>query len=396
MRSGANRLTDESCSKLINWSGFEPQNALWRSARMRIGVPKEIKTLEFRVGATPGLVQRLVREGHEVFVEAGAAAGIGLADSAYAQLGAAILPDAEAVFEAADLIVKVKEPQPAEIARLQPRHILFTYLHLAADPHQARGLMASGCTAIAYETVTDRFGRLPLLAPMSQVAGRMAVDAGAYHLLRPHGGRGVLLGGAPGVPAAKVVILGGGVSGKHAAEMAIGHRADVTLFDISAQRLETLDDQFGGQLKTAFSTHDAVAELLPTADLVIGCVLIPGAAAPKLVSRADVERMREGSVLVDVAIDQGGCFETSRPTTHAEPTFAVDGVIHYCVANMPGAVPRTSTLALTNATLPYVSTLAAKGVDQALAEDTGFAEGLNVMAGRIRHPAVARSLGIAA
>jgi len=361
---------------------------------MRIGVPKEIKTLVFRVGATPGLVQRLVREGHQVFVEAGAAAGIGLADSAYAELGAQILPSAEAVFDAADLIVKVKEPQPIEIARLTPRHILFTYLHLAADAHQTRGLMESGCTAIAYETVTDRFGRLPLLAPMSQVAGRMAVDAGAYHLLRPHGGRGVLLGGAPGVPAAKVVILGGGVSGKHAAEMAIGHRADVTLFDISAARLEALDDQFGGRLKTAFSTHDAVAELLPTADLVIGCVLIPGAAAPKLVSRADVDRMRPGAVLVDVAIDQGGCFETSRPTTHADPTFVVDGVVHYCVANMPGAAPLTSTYALAAATAPYVSVLAAKGVDRALADDPGFAEGLNVMAGKVKHPAVAGSLGL--
>ena len=361
---------------------------------MRIGVPKEIKTLEFRVGATPGLVQRLVREGHEVFVEAGAAAGIGLPDAAYAELGAKILPDAESVFDAAELIVKVKEPQPIEIARLQPRHILFTYLHLAADAHQTRGLMACGCTAIAYETVTDRFGRLPLLAPMSQVAGRMAVDAGAYHLLRPHGGRGVLLGGAPGVPAAKVVILGGGVSGKHAAEMAIGHRADVTLFDISAARLEALDDQFGGRLKTAFSTHDAVAELLPTADLVIGCVLIPGAAAPKLVSRADVDRMRPGAVLVDVAIDQGGCFETSRPTTHADPTFVVDGVVHYCVANMPGAAPLTSTYALAAATAPYVSALAAKGVERALVDDPGFAEGLNIMAGKVKHPAVAASLGL--
>ncbi|HEY1750606.1 MAG TPA: alanine dehydrogenase [Caulobacteraceae bacterium] len=361
---------------------------------MRVGVPKEIKTLEFRVGATPGLVQRLVQEGHQVFVEAGAAAGIGIADQAYADLGATILPDADAVFEAAELIVKVKEPQAIEIARLKPRHVLFTYLHLAADRDQTEGLMASGCTAIAYETVTDRWGRLPLLAPMSQVAGRMAVDAGAYHLLKPHGGRGVLLGGAPGVPAARVVILGGGVSGKHAAEIAIGHRADVTLFDISAQRLEQLDDQFGGRLKTAFSTHDAVAELLPTADLVIGCVLIPGAAAPKLVTGADVARMREGAVLVDVAIDQGGCFETSHPTTHAAPTFTVDGVVHYCVANMPGAAPLTSTYALAAATAPYVSALAGKGVDQALAEDPGFAEGLNIQAGRVTHPAVAASLGL--
>jgi len=361
---------------------------------MRIGVPKEIKTLEFRVAVTPGVAQRLVREGHQLFIEAGAAEGIGLADDAYAQVGATILADADAVFDAAEMIVKVKEPQPVEIARLKPHHVLFTYLHLAADRAQTEGLLASGCTAIAYETVTDRFGRLPLLAPMSQVAGRMAVDAGAYHLLRPHGGRGVLLGGAPGVPAARVLILGGGVSGKHAAEMAVGARADVTLFDISAQRLEVLDDQFGGRLKTAFSTHDAVAELLPTADLVIGCVLIPGAAAPKLVSREDVMRMRPGSVMVDVAIDQGGCFETSHPTTHANPTFAVDGVIHYCVANMPGAAPLTSTYALAAATAPYISALAGKGVDRALQDDPGFRDGLNIMDGRIKHPAVARSLGI--
>ncbi len=361
---------------------------------MRIGVPKEIKTLEFRVGATPGLVLQLVHEGHEVFVEAGAAAGIGIADAAYADLGATILPHADAVFDAAELIVKVKEPQPIEIARLRPDHILFTYLHLAADREQTLGLMESGCTAIAYETVTDRWGRLPLLAPMSQVAGRMAVDAGAYHLLKPHGGRGVLLGGAPGVPAAKVIILGGGVSGKHAAEMAIGHRADVTLFDISAARLEVLDDQFDGRLKTAFSTRDAIAAVLPDADLVIGCVLIPGAAAPKLVTRADVERMQAGAVMVDVAIDQGGCFETSHPTTHADPTFSVDGVVHYCVANMPGAAPLTSTYALAAATTPYVSALAARGVDRALADDPGFAQGLNIMAGKVTYPAVASSLGL--
>ncbi|HEY1447141.1 MAG TPA: alanine dehydrogenase, partial [Caulobacteraceae bacterium] len=308
---------------------------------MRIGVPKEIKTLEFRIGASPGVVQRLCHEGHEVFVEAGAGAGIGLADQAFIDVGASILPNADAVFEAADMIVKVKEPQAEEIARLKPRHILFTYLHLAADAHQAHGLMKSGCIAIAYETVTDKAGRLPLLAPMSQVAGRMSVDVGAYHLLKPAGGRGVLLGGAPGVPPAKVLILGGGVSGKHAAQMAIGHRADVTLFDISAQRLDELNDQFRGEIKTCYSTHDLLSEALTTADLVIGCVLIPGAAAPKLVTRADLGRMRAGAVMVDVAIDQGGCFETSHPTTHAEPTFVVDDVIHYCVANMPGAAPLT-------------------------------------------------------
>jgi len=361
---------------------------------MRVGVPKEIKTLEFRVGATPGVVQRLCHEGHEVFVETGAGAGVGVEDAAYAQVGATVLPSAEAVFEATDLIVKVKEPQPAEIARLQPRHILFTYLHLAADMSQAEGLMDSGCTAIAYETVTDRWGRLPLLAPMSQVAGRMSVDVGAYHLLRPHGGRGILLGGAPGVPPSKVIILGGGVAGKHAAEMAIGQRADVTLFDVSAERLESLDDQFGGRLKTAYSTHDAVAELLPGADLVIGAVLIPGAAAPKLVTRADVAKMRPGAVLVDIAIDQGGCFETSHATTHAQPTYVVDGVVHYCVTNMPGAAPLTSTYALSAATAPYISALAGKGVDRALADDPGFARGLNILAGKVKHPAVARSLGL--
>src|SRR5260221_2747867 len=360
---------------------------------MRVGIPKEIKTLEFRVGATPGVVQRLVREGHDVFVEATAGAGIGLSDSAYSDVGARILPDADAVFDAADLIVKVKEPQPVEIARLKPRHVLFTYLHLAADADQARGLMASGCTAIAYETITDRWGRLPLLAPMSQVAGRMAVDVGGYHLLKPHGGRGLLLGGAPGVLPAKVLILGGGVAGKHAAEMAIGHRADVTLFDISAPRLEELDDQFGGRLETCYSTHDLVAQALPAADLVIGCGLIPGAAAPKLVTRADLKRMRPGTVLVDVAIDQGGCFETSHPTTHADPTFVVDDVIHYCVANMPGAAPLTSTYALSAATAPYISTLAARGPDHAFEEDPGFAQGLNIREGHIVYPAVSRSLG---
>ncbi|MGI8841683.1 MAG: alanine dehydrogenase [Caulobacteraceae bacterium] len=361
---------------------------------MRVGVPKEIKTLEFRIGATPGVVQRLVHEGHEVVVEAGAGAGIGLTDQAFVDVGAQILPDADAVFEAADMIVKVKEPQAVEIARLKPRHILFTYLHLAADPDQARGLMASGCTAIAYETVADRAGRLPLLAPMSQVAGRMAVDVGAYHLLKPHGGRGLLLGGALGVLPANVLILGGGVSGKHAAQMAMGQRADVTLFDISAARLAELDDQFGGAVQNCYSPHDLVAEALPTADLVIGCVLIPGAAAPKLVTRADLSRMRPGSVLVDVAIDQGGCFETSHPTTHADPTFVVDEVVHYCVANMPGAAPLTSTYALSAATAPYISALAGKGVDKALADDPGLAQGLNVKAGKVVHKAAAESLGM--
>lgn len=360
---------------------------------MRIGVPKEIKTLEFRVAATPGIVHRLVQDGHEVFVETNAGAGVGLSDAAYAEAGAKVLPTADEVFDAADLIVKVKEPQAVEIARLKPRHTLFTYLHLAADPAQAKGLMASGATCIAYETIVDSRRRLPLLAPMSQVAGRMAVDVGAVALLRPAGGRGMLLGGAPGVPPAKVVILGGGVAGKHAAEIAVGHRADVTLFDISAPRLEELDDQFDGRLKTAFSTPDAVRAAVLDADLVVGCVLIPGAAAPKLVKAADLPMMKPGAVLVDVAIDQGGCFETSRPTTHADPTFVVDGVIHYCVANMPGAAPLTSTYALGAATAPYLLALANKGVDKAFADDPGFAEGLNVKDGRITYAAVSEALG---
>jgi alanine dehydrogenase len=362
---------------------------------MRIGIPKEIKTQEYRVSATPGVVHHLAADGHEVVVETGAGDGVGLTDEAYVEAGAQIAPHADAVFEAADLIVKVKEPQPVEIARLKPRHVLFTYLHLAADRAQAEGLMASGCTAIAYETVTDRQGHLPLLAPMSQVAGRMAVDVSANLLLRPAGGRGLLLGGAPGVLPAKVVILGGGVAGKHAAEMALGHRADVTLFDISSPRLEDLDDQFDGRLKTAFSTPDAVRAAVIEADLVIGCVLIPGAAAPKLVRRADLARMKRGAVMVDVAIDQGGCFETSHPTTHTDPTFVVDGVIHYCVANMPGAAPLTSTYALGAATAPYLLALANKGVERALADDPGFAAGLNVKDGHITYKAVSDALSLA-
>ena len=359
---------------------------------MRIGIPKEIKTLEFRVAATPGVVQHLTERGHEVFVETQAGTGVGLNDADYQAAGATVLDTADEVFAAAQLVVKVKEPQPVEIARLRPDHVLFTYLHLAAAPEQAKGLAASGCTAIAYETITDRQGRLPLLAPMSQVAGRMAVDVGAASLLRPAGGRGMLLGGAPGVPPAKVVSLGGGVSGKHAAEMAIGHRADVTLFDISTSRLEALDDQFDGRLKTAFSTPDAIRQAIVDADLVIGCVLIPGAAAPKLVRREDLAAMKRGAVVVDVAIDQGGCFETSRPTTHAEPTYVVDGIVHYCVANMPGAAPLTSTFALGAATAPYLFRLADKGVEAAFSEDPGFAAGLHVQNGRVTHCAVLEAL----
>jgi alanine dehydrogenase len=361
---------------------------------MRIGVPKEIKTLEFRVGLTPGAVQSLTDKGHELFVETGAGAGIGLDDAAYEAAGAKVLPTADEVFAAAEMIVKVKEPQPVEIGRLRPDHILFTYLHLAADKDQAIGLMKSGATCIAYETITDKAGRLPLLAPMSQVAGRMAIDVGAVALLKPAGGRGMLLGGVPGVPPAKVVILGGGVSGQNAAEMAVGHRADVTIFDISAARLAQLDAQFDGRVKTAFASKDAIAAAVHDADMVVGCVLVTGAAAPKLVTRADLGEMRRGSVLVDVSIDQGGCFETSRPTTHKEPTYEVDGIVHYCVANMPGAAPYTSTFALVASTIPYVHALAEKGVDQAFADDTGLAAGLNVKAGKITYAAVTESLGL--
>ncbi|MBT9470609.1 MAG: alanine dehydrogenase [Pseudomonadota bacterium] len=361
---------------------------------MRIGVPKEIKTLEFRVGLTPGAVESLTARGHEVFVETNAGAGVGLTDEAYQAAGATVLATADEVFAAAEMIVKVKEPQAIEVARLKPHHILFTYLHLAADKAQAIGLMKSGCTAIAYETVTDSAGRLPLLAPMSQVAGRMAVDVGANALLRPSGGRGLLLGGVPGVPAAKVAILGGGVSGQNAAEMAVGHRADVTIFDVSAARLAQLDAQFGGRVKTAFATRDAVSAAVYDADLVLGCVLVAGAAAPKLVTRADLSKMRKGSVLVDVSIDQGGCFETSRATTHADPIYEVDGIVHYCVANMPGAAPYTSTFALGASTIPYVRALADKGVDAAFADDAGLAAGLNVRDGKITYRAVAQALDL--
>ncbi|MEJ0028529.1 MAG: alanine dehydrogenase [Rhizomicrobium sp.] len=359
---------------------------------MRIGVPKEIKTFEGRVGLTPDVVGLLASRGHDIFVETCAGRGIGVGDEIYQKAGASIMPDAERLFEAAELIVKVKEPQPEEIVRLRPHHVLFTYLHLAADPNQARGLMRSGCTAIAYETVTGTDGGLPLLAPMSRVAGRMATQIGAVQLLKPAGGRGILVGGVPGVAPARVTVLGGGVSGTHAAEMALGLHADVCVFDISARRLDLLDRHFGGRVRTIFSTPDAIAAELIQADLVIGCVLLPGASAPKLVRRSDLARMKSGAVLVDVAIDQGGCFETSFPTTHAEPTYVVDGIIHYCVANMPGAAPLTSTYALNGVTAPFVVALADKGVDRALADDPHLAAGLNVMAGEIRHPVIRASL----
>jgi alanine dehydrogenase len=355
---------------------------------MRIGTVREIKTLEFRVGITPEGAAELVHHGHEVFVESGAGLGIGLDDGAYRAAGATVLADAKSVFDRAEIIVKVKEPQAGEIAMLRPDHTLFTYLHLAADRAQTLGLMQSGATCIAYETITDAAGRLPLLAPMSQVAGRMATLVAAQYMLKPFGGRGLLMSGVPGVPGAKVGILGAGVSGMHAAEIALGMRADVTMFDISAERLAAVDAQFGGAVKGVHSSRKALADFLPQADALIGCVLVTGAAAPKLVRRADLKTMKPGAVLVDVAIDQGGCFETSKPTTHDHPTFTVDGIIHYCVANMPGAAPLTSTYALTAVTLPFVLRMAEKGVAAALAADPHLANGLNVQAGRITHPAV--------
>ncbi|MBV8649875.1 MAG: alanine dehydrogenase [Alphaproteobacteria bacterium] len=360
---------------------------------MLVGVPKEIKTHEYRVGLVPGSVLELVRHGHKVIVETKAGAGIGFADSAYEAAGAQIVPDAAAVFSAAEMIVKVKEPQPAEIARLRQGQILFTYLHLAADKAQTDGLIASGATCIAYETVTDARGGLPLLAPMSEVAGRMSVQVGAHCLEKEQGGAGILLGGVPGVAAAKVVILGGGVSGTNAARMAMGMEAYVIVIDKSLGRLNELDMQFGAQLHTLFSTFDNIESSVISADLVIGAVLVPGGAAPKLVTHDMIRRMRPGSVVVDIAIDQGGCFETSRPTTHANPTYVEDGVIHYCVTNMPGAVARTSTFALNNATLPFALALADKGWRKALTDDVHLRRGLNIDAGRVAHAAVAHDLG---
>jgi alanine dehydrogenase len=361
---------------------------------MRIGVPKEIKNHEYRVGLIPSSVRELVAHGHEVLVETHAGYGIGLDDEHYVAAGARIAPTADAVFATADMIVKVKEPQPVEIERLRKGQILFTYLHLAPDEPQTRGLMKSGCIAIAYETVTDAHGRLPLLAPMSEVAGRMSIQAGAHCLEKAQGGNGTLLGGVPGVAVGSVVILGGGVVGTNAARMAMGLEARVTVLDRSLHRLYELDMQFGPTLNTIYSTRDAIEEYVLTADLVIGAVLVPGAAAPKLVTREMVSRMKRGSVLVDVAIDQGGCFETSRPTTHAEPTYIVDDVVHYCVANMPGGVARTSTFALNNATLPFTLALADKGWRQALADDHHLMAGLNVHEGRVTYKAVAEAHGL--
>jgi alanine dehydrogenase len=360
---------------------------------MRVGVPKEIKVLENRVGLTPASVQELVTQGHDVVVESNAGQGIGLDDAAYREVGATIAASADEVFAIADMIVKVKEPQAQERKRLRPGQILFTYLHLAPDPEQTKDLVASGAICIAYETVTADTGGLPLLAPMSEVAGRMAVQAGAHYLEKPNGGRGILLGGVPGVAPGKVVILGGGVVGTHAAMIALGMGADVTVLDRSPDAMRALWKQFGTALKTDFSSRVAVEHHVTAADLVIGGVLIPGASAPKLVSAAMIRKMRPGSVVVDVAIDQGGCFETSRATTHAEPTYVVDGVVHYCVANMPGGVPHTSTFALNNATLPFTLALANKGWQRALAEDGHLRNGLNVAFGKVTCAPVAQALG---
>jgi alanine dehydrogenase len=359
---------------------------------MLIGVLKEIKNHEYRVGMTPASVRELVKNGHEVLVEKNAGASIGLSDADYEKAGAKMAADAKEVFAKAQMIVKVKEPQAAECQMLRTDQVLFTYLHLAPDPEQAELLMQSGCTAIAYETVEDPRGRLPLLAPMSEVAGRMAIQAGAHYLEKTHGGRGVLLGGVPGVPPADVVVLGGGVVGSNAARVAAGMGATVTVIEKSPDRLREIDALFGPQVRTIYATDHAIEKHVLEADLVIGAVLVAGAAAPRLVTREHVSKMKKGSVLVDVSIDQGGCFETSKATTHADPVYVIDGIIHYCVANMPGAVARTSTFALNNATLPYALALANKGFKQALLEDAGFRKGLNVMKGRITHAQVAEAL----
>jgi alanine dehydrogenase len=361
---------------------------------MRVGVPTEVKADEHRVALTPAGVRELVDRGHEVVVEAGAGEGSAIADRDYASQGARIAPDAEAVFAEADTVVKVKEPLPAEVAMLEPRHTLFTYLHLAPNPELTEALMESGATCIAYETVEDERGRLPLLAPMSEVAGKIAAQAGAFVLEKPLGGRGQLLGGVPGVPGGTVLVIGGGVVGYHAAQIAIGMGADVYVLDRDLDRIRELEVALGGRGSTVFATTLSIERLLPDADLVIGAVLVHGARAPRVVTRAHLKTMKRNAVLVDVSIDQGGCFETSRPTTHSDPTYEVDGITHYCVANIPGAVPITSTLALTNATMPYVVRLADRGVAGALHDDLGFMAGLNVAAGRVTYEPVARDQGL--
>jgi alanine dehydrogenase len=361
---------------------------------MRIGVPKEIKIHEYRVGMTPTSVREAVAHGHEVRVEAGAAERIGFRDDDYRRAGATVVATADEIFATADLIVKVKEPQPSEIGLMRAGQTLFSYLHLAPDPAQTKGLIKSGVTAIAYETVTGAHGGLPLLAPMSAVAGRLAVQAGAHCLEMERGGRGMLLGGAAGVAPAKVVVLGGGVAGSNALRMAVGLEASVTCIDVNLERLYALDEQFGASLNTIFSTRQAIEDYVLEADLVIGAVLVPGAAAPKLINETMVRAMNRGSVIVDVAIDQGGCAETSRPTTHAAPTYVEHGVVHYCVTNMPAAVARTSTYALNNATLPFILALARKGPIAALRADPHLRAGLNVHEGRVTHPAVANAQGL--
>ncbi len=360
---------------------------------MRIGVPREIKNHEYRVGLTPDSVLEFVTHGHEVVVETGAGAGIGSDDEVYRAAGARIVASAAEVFDTAEMIVKVKEPQAGERAMLKPGQVLFTYLHLAPDPDQTRELVQSGAVCIAYETVTDSRGQLPLLAPMSQVAGRLAIQAGAHCLERAHGGCGILLGGVPGVESAKVVVIGGGMVGENSIMMALGMAADVTVLDRNVEVLQHLARRFGPTLNTVYSQQATLERYVTDADLVVGAVLVAGASAPRLVTAEMVKRMRPGSVLVDVAIDQGGCFETSRPTTHAEPTYMVDGVVHYCVANMPGAVPKTSTQALNNVTLPYALALADKGYKAALIDNQHFRNGLNVHEGRITYRAVAEAQG---
>ncbi|MFP6731653.1 MAG: alanine dehydrogenase [Alphaproteobacteria bacterium] len=361
---------------------------------MLIGVPKEIKVHEYRVGLTPSSVYELIHHGHEVIVQTNAGQAIGLDDDQYRGVGAVVVDSADEVFARADMVVKVKEPQASECKMLREGQILFTYLHLAPDPEQTKGLIDSGCIAIAYETVTDAQGGLPLLAPMSEVAGRMSIQAGAHCLEMEQGGCGMLLGGVPGVPAASVVIIGGGVVGTNAARMAMGLEAKVTVIDRSVRRLQELDTLFGPQLNTIYSTVEAIESHVRIADLVIGAVLVPGAEAPRLVTGEMVKNMRRGSVIVDVAIDQGGCTEHSTPTTHDDPTFVVDDVVHYCVANMPGAVARTSTFALNNATLPFAVALADKGYKQALTDDAHLREGLNVHCGQVTYEAVAHDLGL--
>jgi alanine dehydrogenase len=362
--------------------------------RMKIGCPTEIKPQEFRVGMTPNAAFEAVSRGHDVVIQKGAGLGAGFEDADYVAVGATILDTAEEIFASADMIVKVKEPQAAERKMLRKDQLLFTYLHLAPDPEQTKDLLDSGCTAIAYETVTDRNGGLPLLAPMSEVAGKLAPQVGSWTLQKANGGRGVLMGGVPGVSPAKVVVIGGGVVGTHAARTAAGMGADVTVLDMSLPRLRYLDDAFRGEFKTSYASKGNTADLIKEADMVIGAVLVPGAAAPKLISREQLSTMKPGAALVDVAIDQGGCFETSRATTHAEPIYEVDGIMHYCVANMPGAVARTSTIALGNATMPFMLALADKGWAQACADDPHLLAGLNVHAGELTYAAVGEALGL--